>query len=98
MFKTTVGRLRFIGNIEGISYILLLCVAMPLKYWADMPIYVAIVGALHGLLFTLFILALLHAWIDRRWSFLRVLIAFLSSLVPLGTFFLDANLRKEESR
>lgn len=97
MFKTTVGRFRFIGNIEGISYLLLLCVAMPLKYWADMPIYVTVVGALHGLLFTLYLLALLHVWIDRRWSFLRVVIAFILSIVPLGTFFLDAKLRKEES-
>lgn len=98
MFKTTVGRFCFIGNIEGISYLLLLCVAMPLKYWADLPIYVAIVGALHGVLFTLYLLALLHVWIDRRWSFIRVVIAFVASLVPLGTFFLDAKLRKEASR
>ncbi|MBW7457020.1 DUF3817 domain-containing protein [Paenibacillus sepulcri] len=95
MLKTAIGRLRWIGNVEGVSYLVLLLIAMPLKYWADIPIAVTITGALHGLLFTLFLLALLHAWIVRKWSFLFVFIAFLSAFIPLGTFFLDARLRKE---
>ncbi|BBH20303.1 membrane protein [Paenibacillus baekrokdamisoli] len=95
MLKTALGRFRFIGNMEGTSYLVLLLIAMPLKYWADMPIAVQIVGAIHGLLFTLYLIALLQVWIVKRWSFLRVVIAFLAAFVPIGTYILDAKLRKE---
>jgi len=94
MLHTVIGRLRWIGNIEGISYLVLLLIAMPLKYWANVPSAVTIVGSVHGLLFGLFLLALLHAWIIKKWSFLFVVIAFLSAFIPLGTFFLDRRLRK----
>ena len=96
MFKTALSRFRFIGNAEGTSYLVLLLIAMPLKYWADIPLAVTIVGALHGLLFTLYLFALLHVWIVKRWSFLRVLIAFLAAFIPIGTYVMDAKLRKEE--
>lgn len=95
-FKTPVGRLRFIGLYEGISYLVLLGIAMPLKYYADWPAAVSIVGSLHGLLFTLFLLAVAHASIARRWSVLRVLGAVIASLVPFGTFVLDRKLREEQ--
>lgn len=95
-FKTPVGRLRFIGLYEGISYLVLLGIAMPLKYYADWPAAVSIVGSLHGLLFTLFLLAVAHASIVRRWSVLRVLGAVIASLVPFGTFVLDRKLREEQ--
>lgn len=95
MLRTALGRFRFIGNVEGTSYLVLLLIAMPLKYWADMPLAVTIVGALHGLLFTLYLFALLHVWVVKRWSFLRVLTAFLVAFIPIGTYVLDAKLRKE---
>lgn len=96
MLTTALSRFRFIGNAEGTSYLVLLLIAMPLKYWADLPLAVTIAGALHGLLFTLYLFALLHVWIVKRWSFLRVLIAFLVAFIPVGTYILDAKLRKEE--
>ncbi|WP_284641440.1 DUF3817 domain-containing protein [Paenibacillus silviterrae] len=93
MWKTAIGRLRWIGNVEGISYLLLLFIAMPLKYWADFPQAVSVVGALHGLLFTLFLAALLHAAIVKRFSLLLVLVAFISAFIPFGTFILDKKLQ-----
>ncbi|MDG4656393.1 DUF3817 domain-containing protein [Ectobacillus antri] len=95
MLTSAVGRLRIIGFIEGISYLLLLGIAMPLKYLADMPMAVTIVGALHGLLFVLFILALFHAMLVHRWSIFKGFMAFVSSVIPFGTFYLDAQLKKE---
>lgn len=97
MFRTPIKRLRTIGIYEGISYLVLLAIAMPLKYFADFPQAVSIVGMLHGILFVLFGAALLHVWIKHRWSFLKVVAAFISSLIPFGTFVLDARLRKEEA-
>lgn len=95
MKKKSVTLFRYIGNIEGISYLLLIFIAMPLKYWADQPVYVTITGIAHGFLFTLFLIGLLAVWIINRWSFLKVLGAFIAAFIPFGTFYLDAKLRKQ---
>ncbi|UVI32691.1 DUF3817 domain-containing protein [Paenibacillus spongiae] len=94
MLKTAVGRFRLVSLIEGISFLVLLFIAMPLKYWADIPSPVTIVGAIHGGLFVLYVLALIHAWIAAKWSFLRVVMAFIASFLPFGTFVLDSYIRK----
>ncbi|MFN0129905.1 MAG: DUF3817 domain-containing protein, partial [Verrucomicrobiales bacterium] len=57
-----------------------------------------IVGSIHGALFVIFGMALLAAWIDRRWSFTRPLLVFISSLLPFGVFFMDRSLRAEQLR
>ena len=91
-----LNRLRIVGIYEGISYLLLLFLAMPLKYFADIPAAVTYVGWIHGLLFVLFIIALVHVWFALRWSFKNVVLAFIASLVPLGTFYLDKKIRERE--
>jgi integral membrane protein len=95
MIKHTIGRLRVIGFIEGWSYLILLFIAMPLKYFAELPQAVSIVGMLHGVLFVLFILAALHTAFVKRWSFLRLMGAGLASIIPFGTFVLDKKLQRE---
>ncbi|MFD2673234.1 DUF3817 domain-containing protein [Marinicrinis sediminis] len=97
MKNTPIGRLRLIGLLEGISYLVLLFIAMPLKYFAGFPVAVSISGALHGLLFVLFCLAILHVMFVHRWSIFRGFWAFVSSLIPFGTFVLDKQLRREEA-
>ena len=94
--NTPIGRLRMAGIAEGISFITLLFIAMPLKYIAGDPRGVLYVGWVHGLLFILYILALITVKINLEWKFKKTLIAFLASLVPFGTFILDKSLRKEE--
>jgi len=94
--NTTIGRFRLIGITEGISYLLLLGIAMPLKYLAGMPLAVKYTGWVHGLLFILYVAALIHVAFDKRWPLTRVVLAFAASLVPFGTFLLDDRLRKEE--
>ncbi|WP_289137644.1 DUF3817 domain-containing protein [uncultured Brevibacillus sp.] len=96
MMNTPLGRFRVIGILEGISYLVLLGIAMPLKYFLDVPAAVKIVGALHGLLFVLYILALVHVTLKNRWSIIRVIGAFIASLLPFGNFVLDARLKKEQ--
>ncbi len=93
---TPIGRLRLVAFVEGWSYLLLLGVAMPLKYLAGLPLAVSIVGAVHGLLFVGFCAALLQAMLAARWSILRAGLVFLSSLVPFGTFLIDAQLKRED--
>jgi integral membrane protein len=89
-----ISTLRLVGNIEGWSYLILLFVAMPLKYWAGIPMAVKIVGMAHGLLFIGFVAALVDASIKERWGYGFGFIAFLASLVPFGTFFLNKKLSK----
>jgi integral membrane protein len=85
-------RFRLIANIEGWSYIILLFIAMPLKYLADLPMAVRIVGMLHGALFVGFCLSLLEMIMRFRWGLFKVILVFLSSLLPFGTFYMDRKL------
>lgn len=96
MLLTSIGRLRIIGFLEGVSFIVLMGIAMPMKYFMGIPMAVKVTGWAHGLLFILFLYALLQAAIDYRWSFIKILVAFIASLIPFGTFILDTRLRKEE--
>ena len=95
MFATAVGRLRWIALIEGVSYLVLLGIAMPLKYFADLPIAVKITGWMHGVLFVAFGFALLQAWQTAKWKLGFVIAIFVSALIPLGTFFMDPKLQRE---
>lgn len=85
-------RFRLIANIEGWSYIILLFIAMPLKYLADLPMAVRIVGMLHGVLFVGFCIFLAEMVLRFRWGLLKTLLVFLSSLIPFGTFYMDRQL------
>ena len=86
---------RMISFIEGISYVVLLFISMPLKYLADMPQFVTWNGWIHGILFVAFIYLLIMCWQNYSWKFGKVVKAFILSLVPFGTFFLDKELKQE---
>jgi integral membrane protein len=92
---TFLQQLRVVAFLEGLSFVLLLFVAMPLKYYAGMPLAVRIVGSVHGLLFVVFCAALARAAIACEWPLRRSLLAFVSSLVPFGTFVFDRSLKRE---
>jgi len=98
LLKTSIGRLRIIAFLEGVSFLILVFIAMPLKYFAGMPWAVKQVGMAHGVLFVLFILALLLVMIEHKWSIWKGILGFLSSLVPFGTFVLDAKFLREEQK
>ena len=100
MLHTPLGRLRVIGFIEGCSFLVLLFIAMPLKYIADIKMAVTIVGALHGGLFVLFCLSVLEVTARRPWRTGWTLqfwaATAVASLVPFGTFVLDRWLKRIE--
>ena len=73
----------------------LLFVAMPLKYLADMPIAVRIVGSVHGALFIALCMLLLRCWIARSWPITRAAFCFIAALVPFGAFLLERSLKRE---
>jgi integral membrane protein len=93
--KTILGRLHRIGYSEGISFLLLLGVAMPLKYLAGMPQMVLVVGSLHGFLFILYVATLLQARSALKWPRRKLHHGLIASVLPFGPFVFDARLRKE---
>jgi integral membrane protein len=96
MLKTSIGRLRAIGLVEGVSFLVLLGVAMPLKYFAGLPQAVKVVGWIHGLLFIAFCMVLLQTRLDARWNAWRTVLVLLAALVPFGPFLIDGRLRRED--
>ncbi len=94
--KNSVNQFRKIGIIEGYSYLLLLFIAMPLKYFMDYPIAVKVVGMAHGVLFILFCIMLALAWQKARWSLKESALFFVASLIPFGTFYTDKKIKVYE--
>lgn len=94
--RNPISRLRIVGIYEGISYLLLLGIGMPLKYLAGMPEVVKYIGWAHGVLFILYIIALLQATLALRWSFGKMAAGVVASLLPFGPFVLDSRLLKAE--
>ena len=92
---SALAMLRLYGFLEGVSFLVLLFVAMPLKYLAGLPIAVRLAGGVHGLLFLLFVSALFRVSTERAWSAQRTLRALAASLVPGGTFVLNRALARE---
>ncbi len=89
-----IHRLRLIGLVEGVSF-LVLGGAMVFKYGMGQPIGVKIAGPIHGGLFLLYLIALIHAWMGARWSLARVLLLFIAALVPFGPFLSDGWLKRQ---
>lgn len=86
-------QLLWISRAEGVSFLVLLGIAMPLKYLAGMPEVVRVSGAVHGGLFLLFVVALARVALEERWPRGRVASWFVASLVPVALFFKERELR-----
>ena len=95
--KNPVSLLRLVSLAEGVSYVVLLGIAMPLKYGANMPGAVKIVGSIHGALFVVFCVALLRAMLGARGPISRAALVFVASLVPLAAFGMDRRIREWQS-
>lgn len=86
-------RFRLVSILEGISFLLLLLIAMPLKYFMDMPLAVTYVGWAHGVLFMAYMFFLANAWWTYRWSFLKIALAVCAAFFPGGPFILDPKIK-----
>tara|TARA_B100001250_G_C19740188_1_gene762689 strand:+ start:201 stop:539 length:339 start_codon:yes stop_codon:yes gene_type:complete len=93
---SAIRRLRYIGLIEGVSSLLLFFVAMPLKYLYDMPQAVTVVGTIHGVLFILYMLALVQTMIQLKQSLGWAAKVIVAAVFPFGPFFIEADLRREQ--
>jgi integral membrane protein len=90
LLSTNIGRLRIIGFFEGISLLILIFIAMPLKYYWENPVLVKVVGQLHGILFLLFVFNTLSVGVEQKWHFKNTTWkVLLACIVPFGTFYID---------
>ncbi len=88
-------RFKKIGIAEGISFLVLLFIAMPFKYLLDIPELVKYVGWAHGVLFIAYVGQLILVTYKLKWSIEKFIIAFSLSLVPFGPFFMNKHHDKE---
>ena len=80
---------RIIALLEGLSYILLLFVAVPLKYSLGDPTYVKLLGMPHGILFVAYLGFAFYFKQEHNWSMKTLAIVLLASVLPFGTFYVD---------
>ena len=90
LIKTNIGRLRIIGFLEGISLIVLVFVAVPLKYYVGNAALVKHLGPVHGALFLLFVMNVISVSIERKWKFSTLTWkVLLACMIPFGTFYIN---------
>ena len=88
--KTKIGRLRLVALLEGLSLIVLVGVAVPLKYGYHDPSLVKTMGPVHGMLFLLFVINTLSVGLEYKWKFRETTWkVLLACLIPFGTFYVD---------
>src|SRR5690606_1714093 len=92
-----IKQLRWVGIAEGWSFLLLLGIAMPLKYLYDFPLAVKYTGWAHGILFILYIMAVMRAAYIFNWKIQRTAVSLAASVLPFATFILDKRLKQEEN-
>ena len=80
---------RVVSFLEGTSYILLLFVAVPVKYWMNDPQYVKLLGMPHGLLFVGYLVLAFLLKPELKWSIREFGVILLASILPFGTFYID---------
>jgi integral membrane protein len=96
LFATPVGRFRAIAFVEGLSYLALLLIAMPIKYIGDNPAPVRYTGMVHGVLYVLYAIAGFQAMAARKWPMKEAVRGFIVSIIPAGTFWYDWAFLKAE--
>ena len=80
---------RIISFLEGVSYLLLLFVAVPIKYFQGDVSYVKMLGMPHGVLFMLYLVLAVVLKKEMRWNMKTLGIVSLASIIPFGTFYVD---------
>ena len=86
---------RIIAFLEGISYIMLLFICVPIKYWGGDDQWVKLLGMPHGILFVGYILMAFLIKKEERWNRTELFIVLICSILPFGTFYIDLKYLKK---
>ncbi|MBK9591508.1 MAG: DUF3817 domain-containing protein [Crocinitomicaceae bacterium] len=89
---------RRIALLEGISFLLILFVTMPLKYIWNIPEPTYYIGMAHGVLFVGYVALAIYVHFYARWNFLTLFLVLLASLIPFGTFVADSKILSKIKR
>ena len=92
LINSHLGRLRIIGFLEGLSFILLLGIAMPLKYFGGYEHATQDLGMAHGVLFIMYVISVFPVKMELKWSLFTTAMVLLASLLPFGTFVAEYKL------
>lgn len=84
--KTTF---RIVSILEGLSYLILLFIAVPIKYIGNDESWVKLFGMPHGLLFVAYVILAFLIKPDLKWDTKTFLIVLAASIIPFGTFYID---------
>lgn len=95
MINNVLTRFRAISAIEGLSFLLLVFIAMPIKYIGENPYPVKILGMMHGVLFIIFMISLFETKIRKSWDTGMVFQLFVLSLIPFGAFFIERKVKPQ---
>jgi integral membrane protein len=87
LFTTKLGRFKLIASLEGISFLVLVGIAVPLKHVWGQPWLVQNIGMVHGILFILYLFNIIQNKIELGWATGKTVIAMLLSIIPFGTFY-----------
>jgi integral membrane protein len=97
MSEKPLKRFRFMGLLEGSSLLILLFLAMPLKYFFGIPEAVSVVGSIHGFLFVSYCLVIAYMTFIVKWPFVYSVIAVIVAFIPFGNIIFDRKLNKLET-
>ncbi|MBI4945172.1 MAG: DUF3817 domain-containing protein [Bacteroidetes bacterium] len=95
MFKNNLNTLRLSGYMEGISFLILLGICVPLKHIWGISKPTFFVGMAHGILFIFYCTMVIVVKQEQKWNFEKTFFALLASILPFGTFVADAKLFKK---
>ncbi|WP_411895147.1 DUF3817 domain-containing protein [Winogradskyella sp. A2] len=87
---------RITAVLEGLSYIILLFIAVPIKYLFEDPQYVKMLGMPHGLFFMAYIVLAVMVGADLKWNNKTLFIVLIASIIPFGTFYIDKKYLRNE--
>jgi integral membrane protein len=93
LLKSKIGRLRIIGFLEGISLLVLIFIAVPMKHYFGNPSLTKLMGPIHGAIFLLFLFNTLSVGVEQNWKFKTTTWkVILACFVPFGTFYIDSKI------
>ncbi len=93
--RGALTRYRVMAYVVGVWLVLLVLVAMPLKYFADSPTMVEIVGPVHGFLYMAYLATALDVAFRARWSAVRTVLVMLAGTVPFLSFYAERKVTRE---
>lgn len=96
-YLKTLRFFAMVSFLEGMSFVVLLFIAMPVKYLGGIEVLVKYIGAAHGLFFIVYVFVLAYLFFHYKWAFKRSLLYFLASIIPFAPFWVHKQLAKEIS-